>query len=84
MTGGGEFSNADRIRTLGEEIGDVKKDWESSYKTKLKGWVRDLKGSYRRLILRAKITGACLKIHGTTVSGTVLSATEFRDFLCTH
>ena len=37
----------------------------------------------RHLILHAKSTGAWLRICGTTASDTVLSATEFRDFLCT-
>ena len=63
------------LRTLGEEILDRKKDWEAANKTKLKGLVHDIKGTGRRLILRAKIIGAWLSVRGTTVSGRVLSAT---------
>ena len=51
-------------------------------KKKLKDLVCDLKGINRCLILQAKITGAWLNVCGTIVSGTVLSATEFWDFLC--
>ena len=36
------------------------------------------------IILRAKNIGAWLSLHGTTVSGKVLSATELWDFLCTR
>ena len=50
--------------------------------TKLKGLVRDLKGTHRHLILRSKSTGAWLSVRGTTVSGTILSDTEFWNFLC--
>ena len=82
MTKGGVFSNSNHLWRLGKERRDVKKEQEAAYKTKLKGLVRKLKGTNRRLILRAKITGTWLSVRGTTVSGTVLSATYFRDFLC--
>ena len=73
--GGGAFSNAGHLQTLGEERRDGKKYWEAAYETKLQGLVRDLKGTSRRLILRAKSTGAWLSVRGTTFSGTVLSDT---------
>ena len=82
MTGGGVFSNADYLWTLGEERRDRKKDREAANKTKLKGLVRDLKGTGNHLILRDRITGAWLSVCGNTVPGTVFSATEFRYFLC--
>ena len=72
--------NADHLRTLGEGRCDRKKDREATNKTKIKGLVRNLKGTNKCLILRAKSTGACLSVHGTTVSGKVLSDTE--HFLC--
>ena len=84
MAEGGGFSNADHIRTLNKEQRDGMKDQDDVYESKLKGLVRNLKGIYKRLLLRAKIKGACLSVQGTTVSGTILSATEFRDFLCEH
>ena len=84
VTGGGAISNANHIRTLGEEIRDGKKDRESTYKTKIKGLFRNLKGIQKCLILRSKSTGAQLSVRGTTVSGTVLFATEFWYFLCAH
>ena len=51
VTGGGASSNADHLRTLGEERRDGKKDQEATIKIKLKGFVQDLKGTGRRLIL---------------------------------
>ena len=84
MAEGGGFSNADHIRTLNKEQRDGMKDQDDVYESKLKGLVRNLKGIYKPLLLRAKIKGACLSVQGTTVSGTILSATEFRDFLCEH
>ena len=80
MTGGGAFSNANHLQTIWEEIRDGKKDQDTVYKTKLKGLVRDLKGTNKRLILRAKSTGTWLSVCSTTGSGTVLSSTGFRDF----
>ena len=82
VTGVGEFSSADHLYTLGEEICDGKKEREAAYETKLNGLVCNLKDTDRRLILRAKSMGDLLVLRGTKVSGTVLSATEFRDFLC--
>ena len=73
--------NADHLRTLGEGRCDRKKDREAANETKIKGLVRNLKGTNRCLILRSKSTSAWLSVHGTTVSGTVLYATEFQDFL---
>ena len=80
VTGGGAFSNADHRRTISEERCDRKKDRDDSYETKIKGLVRYLQVNDKRLLLRAKSTGAWLSVRGTTVSGTVLSATEFRGF----
>ena len=52
VMGGGAFSNTDHLQTLSEERHDGKKDQDTAYKTKLKGLVRDLKGSDKRLILQ--------------------------------
>ena len=82
VTGGGSFSNANHLWTLSEDQHDGKKAWDIVYEYRLKGLVRDLKGTDKRLLLRAKGTGAWLIVCSTIVSGTVLSATEFRDFLC--
>ena len=80
MTGRGGFSNADHLRTLSKERRDGKEARDVAYESILKGLVSDLKGTYKRLLLRDKITGAWLSICGTTVSGIVLSATEFGYF----
>ena len=48
----------------------------------LKGLVGSIKCTDRRLMLQIKNTGAWLKVHGNTVTGTVLLATEYCDLLC--
>ena len=84
VMGGGTFSNADLLWTLSEERHDGKKYRDVLYKSKLKGLVRNIKGTDKFLLLRTNITGAWPSVRGTSVSGTVVSATEFRDFLmCT-
>ena len=80
----GSFSNVDHLLTLSEERRDGKKDRGVLHKSKLKSLVRDLKGTDTNLLLCSKSTGAWLSVWGTTVSGKVLYATEFRDFLCTR
>ena len=64
--GGGEFSNANHLRTLSEEPLDKKKYQDVAHKPRLKGLVRNIKVTDKRLILRAKITGAWMSVHGTT------------------
>ena len=75
VMGGGEFSNANHLRTLSEERRDGKEARDVAYKSRLKGLVRYLKATENHPILRAKSTGAWMSIRGTTVSVTVLSAT---------
>ena len=82
VMGGGEFSNAEHLRTLGEERRDGQKYREVTNETKLRGLVLYLKGTNMCLLLQAKGTGAWLSVRGNTVAGTVLSAEDFRDFLC--
>ena len=77
---GKAFSNADHLWNLSEEQRDRNKDRDVSYESRLKVLVRDIKGTDKRLLLHAKITGAWLSVHGTTVSGTVIFATEFCSF----
>ena len=80
VTGGGKFSNANHIQTLSDERRYKKKAQDVPYESILKGLVRDIKGTDKRLLLRAKNTGACPSVRGTTVSGTVLSAKEIWYF----
>ena len=77
VNGRGVFSNANHLQSLLEEICDRQKDREVANKTKLQGLVQDLKGTKRRLIIRTESIGAWMSVRSTTVSGTVLSATEF-------
>ena len=80
MTGGGAFSNTDHLQTLGEKQLDWKKDRDVAHEYRIKGLVNDIKSTDKRLPIRVKSTRAWLSVRGTTVSGTVLSATESRDF----
>ena len=80
MRGGGSFSDADHLRALSEERRNGKKDQDAAYEFKLKGLLSDLKVNDKRLLLRDRSMGSCLSVCGTTVSGTVLSTMEFRDF----
>ena len=80
VTGGGAFYYADHLRTLSEERRDGKKYRDAAYESKLKGLASDLRGTKKRLLLRAKGKGAWLSVQGTKFSGTVLFATEFRYF----
>ena len=82
--GRGVFSNAEHLRTLSEERRDGKKSRDVAYKSRLMGLVRDLQDTDKPPLLLSKITGAWLIVHGTTVSGTVLSATESWNFLFAH
>ena len=81
VTRAGVFSNSDHLWALGKERREKKEDREAAYETKLKGLVQYLKVTDRRIILCAKITYAWLSVRSTTVSGTVISATEFCAFL---
>ena len=54
VTGGGEFSNANHLRTLSEEKRDGEETRDVAYKSRLKGLVSNIKGTDKRLILRAK------------------------------
>ena len=80
VTGGGSFSNSDHLQTLSEEWLDGEEYRDVLHESRLKGLVSDLQGTDKRLLLRTKSTGAWLSVRGTTVSGTLLSATEFPDF----
>ena len=84
MTVGREFSNSNHLRTQSEERRDGKEARYVAYKSRLKGLVKNLKVADKRLLLRSKRTGAWLSVCGTTMSGTVLSATEFLIFKCAH
>ena len=61
-----------------------KKIRDDTNNSKLKGLVNDIEAPGRCLILSANNTGYWLIIRGTTVTGTVLAAMEFHDFLCAH
>ena len=80
--GEGELSTANNILSLREEKRDGLKMRDDANNSKLKELVKDLEAYDRRLILRAKNTGSWLNFWGTMVTGTVLVATEFCDFLC--
>ena len=80
MTEGGASSNSDHLWNLSEERRGGKKDRDVAHESIIKDLVNNLIGTDKRLLLRSKSTGAWMSVRDTTVSGTVLSATEFRDF----
>ena len=81
--GEGEFSTAYHMLDLRQERRDIQQIWDVANNAKLKGLVDDLEANDRRLILLTKNTGSWLIVRGTTVTGTLLAATDFCDFLCT-
>ena len=76
----GEFSNVNCILAPRKKKYDGQKIWDVVNNIKLKELVVDFDSTDRRLILRAKNTGAWLNIWGITVISTVLAATEFCGF----
>ena len=84
MTGGRKFSNSNLLLSLSDERRGGQKTRDDAKDATLKGLVGYIMGTNQRLILHAKNIGAWLSIRGTTVTGTVLLATEFCDFLFTR
>ena len=82
MTGGGDIPRANHLLELREERSGRQKNCDDINYSKIKGLVRDLDTTKRRLILHSKSIGVWLNVQGTTVTGTLLSATESCDFLC--
>ena len=80
VTGWGFLSNANHLWTLSEEQRDRKKSCDVAYESRRKGLVRNIQGTDNCLLLSSKITGAWMSVCGNTISGIVLSATEFRYF----
>ena len=74
MVGGGSFPDMYHPLDLRGEMRDRKKNWDEANDSKLKGLVRDLIGTDRRIILRAKITGYWMNIQGNILAGIVLLA----------
>ena len=67
MTGGGAFSNTDHLQTLGEKQRDWKKDRDVAHEYRIKGLVNDIKSTDKRLLIRAKITGAWMSVHSLQI-----------------
>ena len=76
VTGKKEFSTADHIRVVKEERRDGKKYRDGTNGAKIGGIINDQGNPEKRLFLRANHTGYWLILWGTTLIGTVLSATE--------
>ena len=78
--GESEYSAADCLLALREESRDGQKIQDDDNDAKLKVLVEYIKAPDRRLVLSTKNTGSCLTVRGSTVTDTVLGATEFLDF----
>ena len=77
-----EFSTANNLLDIREERSDGQKVQDDSNGAKLKGLAKDIKAIDNCLIIRAKNTVSWPTVRGTTVTGTVLAATDFCGFLC--
>ena len=77
-----EFSATDHILVVKEENWDEKKYQDGANDAKLQGIFSNQGAFEKRLFLHANHTGSLLRVWGTTVTVIVLTATEFRDFLC--
>ena len=74
------FSTVDHIPAVIGERRDKKREQDTANDVKLQGIVSHQCTTKKRLLLGAKHTGAWLSVRGNTVTGTVIAATEFRDF----
>ena len=74
------FSNGNQLLALREERLDGKKNCYDVNGTKIKEIVTNLNGNDHCLILRAKNIVTWLNVQDTTVTGTLLAATEFSGF----
>ena len=78
------FSNDNHLLALREKRPNGQKNWDGVKDAKIKKPSTDIDSTNCCLILRAKNTGAWMNVRGTTVTSTVFSSKEFRDFLCAH
>ena len=76
VTGKMDFSTADHIKVVKEERRYGNKYWDDVNDTKLQGNVRNQGDFEKRL-------GSWTSVQGTMVAGTVLTVTQFSDFMCT-
>ena len=65
VTGGGEFSHVNHLRTLSDERQDGKEAWDVAYEYRLKGLVINIQGTDKSIILRTISTGKWLSVRGT-------------------
>ena len=83
VKGESEFPTADNLQAVKEERSDGRKTWDNIKEAKLEEFVKTLDAFDRHLFFRTKQTGSWLIAQGTMVTGTVLSAMEYHDFVCT-
>ena len=69
------YSTADHIWVVKENRRDRKKDWDGANDVKLREIVSDQSAFNKRLFLRANHTYSWMRVQGTRVTVTVLSAT---------
>ena len=67
-----------------EERHDIKTIRDDANDANIRGLVNNLKAPDLHRILCAKHTGSWMTVQSTTVTGTVLSATDFCDYLCSR
>ena len=67
-----------------KEMRGGKKCYDCVNNAELEGFLKDIDIFDSCLFLRSKYTGSWMTVWGTVVTGTVLPAMEFSDFLCAH
>ena len=80
VTGKREFSTADHLQAVKEERQGGKINWDGANAAKLREIIHDQVDFKKSLFLRVKHMGSWMSVWVTTVTGTLLAATEFRDF----
>ena len=82
VTGEREFSTDEHMQAVKAEQLEDKKYQDIANDVKLRGIIR-YQGAFKKLLfLRYKQMGAWMGARGTTVTGTILAATELCYFLC--
>ena len=81
FTGVRQFSTAGRLQAVNEERWDGKKDQDDANASKLKQIVNDQGDFEKLLFLCVMYTGSWMSIQGTMVTGTLITAPEFHNFL---
>ena len=77
----GGVSTSDNLWAVKEERQDGNKDRDDANDTKSRRIINAQGNLDKRLFMRANHMGSWMSVQGTTVTGTLLTATQFCDFM---